>query len=85
MLKLVSATAQELPPVAKAMIRLLRAPLEVQSVVLNSIASLTVNKRVSSYYCLIPIYLFYKYLSEPRGVTRDTTTTASYAAGQTWS
>ncbi|XP_063627442.1 AP-3 complex subunit beta-2 [Cydia splendana] len=37
--------AQELAPVAKAMIRLLRAPVEVQSVVLNSIASLTVNKR----------------------------------------
>ncbi|XP_075979352.1 adaptor related protein complex 3 subunit ruby [Anticarsia gemmatalis] len=36
---------QELPPVAKAMVRLLRAPLEVQSVVLNSIASLTVTKR----------------------------------------
>ncbi|XP_048484445.1 AP-3 complex subunit beta-2 [Plutella xylostella] len=35
----------ELPPVAKALIRLLRAPLEVQSVVLNTIASLTVNKR----------------------------------------
>ncbi|XP_063539803.1 AP-3 complex subunit beta-2 isoform X1 [Cydia strobilella] len=37
--------AQELAPVAKAMIRLLRAPVEVQSVVLNSIAALTVNKR----------------------------------------
>ncbi|XP_026331552.1 AP-3 complex subunit beta-2-like, partial [Hyposmocoma kahamanoa] len=37
---------QELPPVAKAMIRLLRAPTEVQSVVLNAIASLTVTKRV---------------------------------------
>ncbi|KAJ8714354.1 hypothetical protein PYW07_002579 [Mythimna separata] len=37
--------AQELPPVAKAMVRLLRAPLEVQSVVLNSIASLTVTRR----------------------------------------
>ncbi|XP_073960458.1 AP-3 complex subunit beta-2-like [Choristoneura fumiferana] len=37
--------AQELTPVAKAMIRLLRAPIEVQSVVLNSIASLTVKKR----------------------------------------
>ncbi|CAG5059045.1 unnamed protein product [Parnassius apollo] len=37
--------AQELPPVAKAMIRLLRAPIEVQSVVLNSIAALTVSKR----------------------------------------
>lgn len=37
--------AQELPPVAKAMVRLLRAPLEVQSVVLTSIASLTVNRR----------------------------------------
>ncbi|XP_049871874.1 AP-3 complex subunit beta-2 isoform X2 [Pectinophora gossypiella] len=37
--------AQELPPVAKAMVRLLRAPVEVQSVVLNAIASLTVNKR----------------------------------------
>ncbi|XP_037292311.1 AP-3 complex subunit beta-2 isoform X2 [Manduca sexta] len=36
---------QELPPVAKAMVRLLRAPIEVQSVVLNSIASLTVTKR----------------------------------------
>ncbi|XP_013140343.1 PREDICTED: AP-3 complex subunit beta-1 [Papilio polytes] len=36
---------QELPPVAKAMIRLLRAPIEVQSVVLNSIAALTVNRR----------------------------------------
>ncbi|CAH2087274.1 unnamed protein product [Euphydryas editha] len=36
---------QELPPVAKAMIRLLRAPIEVQSVVLNSIASLTVTRR----------------------------------------
>ncbi|XP_063829886.1 AP-3 complex subunit beta-2 [Ostrinia nubilalis] len=35
---------QELPPVAKAMVRLLRAPTEVQSVVLNSIASLTVTK-----------------------------------------
>ncbi|XP_063894842.1 AP-3 complex subunit beta-2 [Helicoverpa armigera] len=37
--------AQELPPVAKAMVRLLRAPLEVQSVVLNSIAALTVTRR----------------------------------------
>ncbi|KAI5630650.1 non-SMC mitotic condensation complex subunit 1 domain-containing protein [Phthorimaea operculella] len=37
--------AQELPPVAKAMVRLLRAPVEVQSVVLNSIASLTITKR----------------------------------------
>ncbi|KAJ0175321.1 hypothetical protein K1T71_009462 [Dendrolimus kikuchii] len=37
--------AQELPPVAKAMVRLLRAPLEVQSVVLNAIASLTVTRR----------------------------------------
>ncbi|CAH2049605.1 unnamed protein product, partial [Iphiclides podalirius] len=37
--------AQELPPVAKAMIRLLRAPIEVQSVVLNAIASLTVSKQ----------------------------------------
>ncbi|KAL4701964.1 hypothetical protein ACJJTC_008231 [Scirpophaga incertulas] len=36
--------AQELPPVAKAMVRLLRAPTEVQSVVLNTIAALTVNK-----------------------------------------
>ncbi|KPJ11476.1 AP-3 complex subunit beta-2 [Papilio machaon] len=39
------APAQELPPVAKAMIRLLRAPIEVQSVVLNSIAALTVTRR----------------------------------------
>ncbi|XP_068622405.1 AP-3 complex subunit beta-2 [Battus philenor] len=37
--------AQELPPVAKAMIRLLRAPIEIQSVVLNSIAALTVTRR----------------------------------------
>nr|XP_026498160.1 AP-3 complex subunit beta-2 isoform X2 [Vanessa tameamea] len=36
---------QELQPVAKAMVRLLRAPIEVQSVVLNSIASLTVTRR----------------------------------------
>nr|QHN70708.1 ruby [Limenitis arthemis astyanax] len=36
---------QELPPVAKAMIRLLRAPTEVQSIVLNSVASITINKR----------------------------------------
>ncbi|XP_045512570.1 AP-3 complex subunit beta-2 [Pieris brassicae] len=36
---------QELPPVAKAMVRLLRAHVEVQSVVLNSIAALTVSKR----------------------------------------
>ncbi|CAH0725113.1 unnamed protein product, partial [Brenthis ino] len=36
---------QEMPPVAKAMVRLLRAPIEVQSVVLNSIASLTVTRR----------------------------------------
>ncbi|KAL0820861.1 hypothetical protein ABMA28_005530 [Loxostege sticticalis] len=35
---------QELPPVAKAMVRLLRAPTEVQSVVLNSIAALTVSR-----------------------------------------
>ncbi|XP_060804461.1 AP-3 complex subunit beta-2 [Amyelois transitella] len=40
-----TAPAQELPPVAKAMVRLLRAPIEVQSVVLNAIASLTVTKR----------------------------------------
>lgn len=39
------APAQELPPVAKAMIRLLRAPVEVQSVVLNCIAALTVSRR----------------------------------------
>ncbi|XP_069360315.1 AP-3 complex subunit beta-2 [Maniola hyperantus] len=37
--------AQELPPVAKAMVRLLRAPIEVQSVVLNTIASITVTRR----------------------------------------
>ncbi|XP_053611304.1 AP-3 complex subunit beta-2 isoform X2 [Plodia interpunctella] len=40
-----TAPAVELPPVAKAMVRLLRAPIEVQSVVLNAIASLTVTKR----------------------------------------
>ncbi|CAH2232908.1 jg12305, partial [Pararge aegeria aegeria] len=38
-------TSQELPPVAKALVRLLRAPIEVQSVVLNSIASITVSRR----------------------------------------
>ncbi|XP_045775480.1 AP-3 complex subunit beta-2 isoform X1 [Maniola jurtina] len=37
--------AQELPPVAKALVRLLRAPVEVQSVVLNTIASITVSRR----------------------------------------
>ncbi|XP_023942899.2 AP-3 complex subunit beta-2 [Bicyclus anynana] len=37
--------AQELPPVAKALVRLLRAPIEVQSIVLNSIASITVTRR----------------------------------------
>ncbi|XP_061379412.1 AP-3 complex subunit beta-2 isoform X1 [Danaus plexippus] len=35
---------QEMPPVAKAMVRLLRAPSEIQSVVLNTIASLTVSR-----------------------------------------
>ncbi|XP_059056021.1 AP-3 complex subunit beta-2-like [Achroia grisella] len=36
---------QELSPVAKAMVRLLRAPPEVQSVVLTSVAALTLSKR----------------------------------------
>lgn len=39
------APASDLPPVAKAMVRLLRSALEVQSVVLHSIASLTISKR----------------------------------------
>ncbi|KAM3958383.1 LOW QUALITY PROTEIN: adaptor related protein complex 3 subunit ruby [Aphomia sociella] len=37
--------AQELPPVGKALVRLLRAPPEVQSVVLHAVAALTVSKR----------------------------------------
>lgn len=41
--------------VAKSLIRLLRSYREVQSIVLNSIASISIPRKVSYYYLLIMI------------------------------
>lgn len=42
--------ASDLPLAARALIRLLRGPIEVQSIVLHSIASLTIGKKVFVLY-----------------------------------
>lgn len=39
-------SASEMPLAAKALVRLLKGPIEVQSIVLHSIASLTISNKV---------------------------------------